>query len=46
MLNPKGRELAVPELGKEMCRCTGSRKATSTIAHLGNLSGTGLVGNV
>ena len=45
MLNPKGRELAVPELGKEMHRCTGSREAMSTIAHLGNPSGIGLVRN-
>ena len=38
MLNPKGRELAVLELGKEMCRCAGSREAMSTIACLGNPS--------
>ena len=38
MLDPKGRVLAVPELGKEMCRCTGSREAISMIARLENLS--------
>ena len=45
MLNPKGRELAVPELGKEMRRCAGSREATSMVVHLGNPSGIGLVRN-
>ena len=38
MLDPKGRELAVPELGNEMGRCTESREAMSVIACLGNPS--------
>ena len=38
MLDPKGRELAVLELGKEMRRCTGSREAMSAIVRLGNPS--------
>ena len=38
MLDPKGRVLAVLELGKEMHRCAGSREAMSAIACLGNPS--------
>ena len=45
MLVPKGRELTVPELGKEMRRCTGSREATRAIVCLGNQSGIELVRN-